>query len=117
DDQVVNVDDSSGLRDRLRRLGKDVTLVTVPRGGHHDLLLSHGIPQGIDWLKQLSHLTPRLPQRPSQTAPTTPSVARVPSPRPPADVPKEPVPARPRSEPPKHAQIQGGIAPSLPGSS
>jgi hypothetical protein len=50
---VINVQDSLETEARLKKLGKNVTLVTVNSGGHYDAMIDDGIPSGIKWLKQL----------------------------------------------------------------
>jgi dienelactone hydrolase len=52
DDSNVPVSESSGLADRLRQAGKDVTLEIVPTGGHYDSMIQQGIPKAIAWLKR-----------------------------------------------------------------
>ncbi|MHC2068824.1 alpha/beta hydrolase family protein [Bremerella sp. T1] len=54
-------DDREDLRDpaesfgkKLREMGKDVTVVRIPRGGHYEPMLDPGIPMAIDWLKMVT---------------------------------------------------------------
>ena len=41
-------------RRTLKTLGKSVTLVVVPSGGHNDSMIREGIPRGIAWLLELA---------------------------------------------------------------
>jgi hypothetical protein len=50
DDSNVRVEGAIRMAEELRRLGKDVTLVTVPTGGHYHSMIDEGIPRGIEWL-------------------------------------------------------------------
>jgi dienelactone hydrolase len=52
DDSNVPCEDSRAAERRLKALGKDVTLVTVPTGDHYDSMIEQGIPRAIQWLKQ-----------------------------------------------------------------
>ena len=52
DDANVPISESSGLADRLRQAGTDVTLETVPTGEHYDAMIQQGIPRAIAWLKK-----------------------------------------------------------------
>lgn len=58
DDSNTRVEESIRLADKLRRLGKDVTLVTVPTGGHYDSMIDEGIPRGIQWLSSQARVGP-----------------------------------------------------------
>jgi dienelactone hydrolase len=51
DDSNVPVSESTGLAQRLRQAGKDVTLELVPTGDHYDSMINQGIPKAIEWLK------------------------------------------------------------------
>jgi dipeptidyl aminopeptidase/acylaminoacyl peptidase len=53
DDSNVPVSESVDCHARLERLGRPVTLVTVPTGDHYDAMLRQGIPRAIAWLKGL----------------------------------------------------------------
>lgn len=50
DDSNVPVSESKECAQRLKGLGKDVTLVTVPTGDHYDSMIDEGIPHGIEWI-------------------------------------------------------------------
>jgi dienelactone hydrolase len=52
DDSNVPCQDSRDCEKRLKGLGKNVTLVTVPTGDHYDSMIEQGIPRAIDWLRQ-----------------------------------------------------------------
>ena len=54
DDGVVSVADTEASAERLKALGKSVTLVVVPSGGHYDSMIREGIPRGIAWLLELA---------------------------------------------------------------
>lgn len=53
DDHNIPVADSQACADRLKQLGKDVTLKTVPSGDHYNSMIRSGIPMAIFWLKTL----------------------------------------------------------------
>ena len=50
DDTNVPFGDSQAFANSLRQRGRSVELVTVPRGGHYDAMLTDGIPRAIEWL-------------------------------------------------------------------
>lgn len=50
DDSPATIEGCNRLANELRRLGNDVTLVTVPSGGHYHSMIDEGIPRGIEWL-------------------------------------------------------------------
>jgi hypothetical protein len=52
DDSNVPCSDSRACEQRLKSLGKSVTLVTVPTGNHYQSMIDQGIPRAIEWLKQ-----------------------------------------------------------------
>jgi dienelactone hydrolase len=52
DDTNVPVEESQTCAARLKALGKDVTLITVPSGDHYEAMIEEGIPLAIDWLKK-----------------------------------------------------------------
>ena len=54
DDGTVPVADTEACAERLNTLGKSVTLVVVPSGGHNDSMIREGIPRGIAWLLELA---------------------------------------------------------------
>lgn len=54
DDSNVPCADSRACEQRLKSLGKNVTLVTVPTGNHYQSMIDQGIPRAIEWLKQRS---------------------------------------------------------------
>ena len=54
DDGTVPVADTEACAERLDALGKSVTLVVVPSGGHYDSMIREGIPRGIAWLLELA---------------------------------------------------------------
>ncbi len=49
---------------RLEQMGKTVTLLTVPRGGHYNPMIQTGIPRAIGWLKSLQQGANRAPAVP-----------------------------------------------------
>ena len=51
DDESVDVDENLAFVDRLKLLGKHVTLDLVNNGGHLQSMIDAGIPSGIAWLK------------------------------------------------------------------
>jgi acetyl esterase/lipase len=53
DDMTLPVAETEASAERLRALGKSVTLVIVPSGGHYESMLREGIPRGIAWLQEL----------------------------------------------------------------
>lgn len=52
DDSVVPVQESEEFAGDLKRMGKPVTLVTVPSGEHYNAMIREGIPRAIAWLKE-----------------------------------------------------------------
>ena len=52
DDETVNVSQTTALADRLKTLGKPVTLDLTEEGGHYQPMLDIGIPHAIEWLKK-----------------------------------------------------------------
>jgi len=53
DDSNVPVGESEEFAADLKRLGKPITLVTVPTGDHYDAMIRQGIPRAVEWLKAL----------------------------------------------------------------
>ena len=51
DDSNVPAHESRQFTERLKALGKDVTLKTVPSGDHYESMIEEGIPAGIEWIK------------------------------------------------------------------
>ncbi len=70
DDSVVSVRQSTDMAARLQGAGKQVKLVTVPRGDHYDPMISTGIPLAIEWLAQFSGVQKPSPSPPSRQTPT-----------------------------------------------
>jgi dienelactone hydrolase len=56
DDGAIPAAETETSAARLRALGKSVTLVIVPSGGHYDSMIRAGIPRGIAWLRELAGL-------------------------------------------------------------
>jgi dienelactone hydrolase len=56
DDGTIPAADTEACAERLRALGKSVTLVIVPAGGHYDSMIREGIPRGIAWLQERAGL-------------------------------------------------------------
>lgn len=54
DDSTVPAKASTDFAERLKRLGKNVTLVTVPNGEHYDSMIQDGLPKAVEWLKGLA---------------------------------------------------------------
>jgi dipeptidyl aminopeptidase/acylaminoacyl peptidase len=54
DDGTLPVADTEACAQRLKALGKSVTLVIVPSGGHYDSTIREGVPRGIAWLQELA---------------------------------------------------------------
>ena len=54
-DTVVPVSETRAFASQLEGLGKDVTLVVVPKGNHYDPMVEQGIPRAIKWFKSLDH--------------------------------------------------------------
>ena len=54
DDGTLPVAETEASAERLKALGKSVTLVIVPSGGHYDSMIREGIPRGIAWLQELA---------------------------------------------------------------
>lgn len=50
DDSNVPVSSSLDWAQRLQRLGKTVTMETVPTGNHYDSMIQQGIPRAIAWM-------------------------------------------------------------------
>jgi WD40 repeat protein/dienelactone hydrolase len=94
DDYGMPVQTTIRFTTDLRAQGKDVTLVTVPTGGHYDSMIRQGVPQAIRWLRersadrrpspQTASLPASLPGAPRMTAggagPSTPPAPGRPSP-------------------------------------
>ncbi len=71
DDSNVPADQSREAAERLKGLGKTVTLERVPTGNHYDSMIQQGLPKAIAWM------TTQMSTR-GLSSPTPPS--RVPSP-------------------------------------
>jgi dipeptidyl aminopeptidase/acylaminoacyl peptidase len=56
DDGTLPVAQTEASAERLKALGKSVTLVIVSSGGHYDSMIRAGIPRGVAWLQQLAGL-------------------------------------------------------------
>ncbi len=52
DDQMVSVERARAAAERLKGLGKQVKLVTMP-GDHYGPMINRGIPLAIEWLQGL----------------------------------------------------------------
>jgi dienelactone hydrolase len=53
-DGTIPVAETEASAERLRGLGKSVTLVIVPSDGHYDSMIRAGIPCGVTWLRELA---------------------------------------------------------------
>jgi dienelactone hydrolase len=53
DDSNIPVADTEACAERLKQLGKAVTLEIVPTGNHYNSMIQQGIPTGIAWLQGL----------------------------------------------------------------
>ncbi len=53
DDTNVKRQEVAGFHQRLRQTNPSATFVQVPTGGHYDSMIRQGVPQAIQWLKQL----------------------------------------------------------------
>lgn len=53
DDDTVASSESTNFAEELKKTNSQVTLVTVPAGGHYQSMIDSGIPQGIAWMKKL----------------------------------------------------------------
>ena len=53
DDDNVPAQESRDFAERLKASHKNVTLRTVAHGGHRDAMIRDGIPQAINWLKNV----------------------------------------------------------------
>jgi dipeptidyl aminopeptidase/acylaminoacyl peptidase len=53
DDSNVRTDQVISFAYTLQQTNPRVTLVRVPSGGHYLSMLAEGIPNGIEWLKNL----------------------------------------------------------------
>ena len=56
DDDNVPSSDSTSMEERLKKAGKDVTLITTQRGGHYQSMIDSGIPGAIRWMKSRAGL-------------------------------------------------------------
>jgi dipeptidyl aminopeptidase/acylaminoacyl peptidase len=52
DDDTVEIKTTRDFERLLKKHNNDVTLQTVPSGGHYDPMIEQGIPAGIAWIKQ-----------------------------------------------------------------
>jgi len=71
-DEVVSYSQSADFAERLRQLGRDVTLVTGDSPGHYDTMIEEGIPAAIDWLREHDSQGTATP---TEAQPTEPVVA------------------------------------------
>jgi dienelactone hydrolase len=83
DDGTILAAETEACAARLKVLGKAVTLVIVPSGGHYDSMIRQGIPRGIAWLQELDgtggteikqdslEIRPLIPQAAPSLAPAT----------------------------------------------
>ena len=53
DDANVPPTETIRFGEELKKSNANVTVVTVPRGGHYDAMINQGIPQAIAWMKKL----------------------------------------------------------------
>src|SRR5207249_623438 len=53
DDGNVSVRETMQFAALVKKTNPNVTLVIVPRGGHHDSMIREGIPKAIEWLQKL----------------------------------------------------------------
>jgi dienelactone hydrolase len=53
DDNNVPAQQSTDFAEQLKSTNPQVTLITTPRGGHHDSMIREGIPKGIEWFRSL----------------------------------------------------------------
>ena len=67
-DAIIPSAEITGCADRLRGLGKVVTLETVPGGDHYQSMIEVGQPRGIAWLAGLAGLEAK-PTEPPPTGP------------------------------------------------
>jgi dienelactone hydrolase len=56
DDGTLPVGETEASAERLKALGKSVTLVIVSSGGHYDSMILARIPRGVAWLQRLAGL-------------------------------------------------------------
>jgi len=52
DDTVVDIKTTRTFERLLKKHNPDITLQTVPTGDHYEPMIQHGIPAGIQWIKQ-----------------------------------------------------------------
>ncbi len=75
DDSVVSVSQTRDFAERLKSMGKPITVEIVPSGNHYDSMIRSGIPKGIAWLCALEgRKVPSKPQR-SAAPPKRPFVS------------------------------------------
>lgn len=53
DDEMIEAGSYRPFVDKLRTSNPQVTLKTVPEGGHYGAMISEGIPAGIEWIRRL----------------------------------------------------------------
>jgi len=53
DDDVINTEEIESFKTLIEPTCKNVSIQTVPNGGHYDAMIEHGIPAGIEWLKSI----------------------------------------------------------------
>jgi pimeloyl-ACP methyl ester carboxylesterase len=54
EDTTVPISKSAAFVEQLRKTNRSVTFVRAPSGDHYQSMIRQGIPQAIEWLKQLS---------------------------------------------------------------
>jgi acetyl esterase/lipase len=73
DDTVVPASQSQQAEKRLKQAGKEVTLLTVPRGNHYNSMIQQGIPTAITWIRGRTGFIPKsTPTKPTESRPTRP---------------------------------------------
>jgi dienelactone hydrolase len=73
DDGTLPVAETEACARRLKALGKPVTLVIVPTGGHYQSMLREGIPRGVAWLGDLAGREATPTPHPGSAAPAASS--------------------------------------------
>jgi dipeptidyl aminopeptidase/acylaminoacyl peptidase len=53
DDSTIPISQTRQFAALLKKTNPNVTLVTTPKGGHYESMISEGIPKGIEWLRQV----------------------------------------------------------------
>jgi dienelactone hydrolase/ribosomal protein S27E len=70
DDNRVPPSHSKEFAKRLKQLGKQVTVETVPTGGHFNAMIQVGVPRAVQWLCALEGRTLPGQNRPQAASPT-----------------------------------------------